>query len=80
MSDAEPKSKDRFQHRDAEMYIAIGIFVFAVGLPVLIGTMYALESPRAAVVNAVCGVVLILVGLASTGYGWLLLLRHRKTQ
>lgn len=56
--------------RDGETSMAVGLFVFAVGLPVVIGTLWALDNPRAAVVNAVCGLVLLAIGGGATWYGW----------
>ncbi|MBI4556987.1 MAG: hypothetical protein HY706_05330 [Candidatus Hydrogenedentes bacterium] len=68
-----------FQQRDGETYIALGIFIDAVGLPVLIGTYWAYQtSVRAAIVNGVCGMVLVLVGVAAMLYGRLLLARSKK--
>lgn len=66
---------ESFQKRDAETYIAIGIFIAAVGVPVLVGTIWAMDRPHAAIVNAVCGAVLCLIGAGCIGYGWLL---HRR--
>ncbi len=65
----EHDAKD-FAKRDGETYIAVGLFIFALGVPVLIGTLWALEKPNAAIVNAVCGAVLTLIGLAAMAYGW----------
>lgn len=75
----EPQKQEPegFEQRDAEMYIAIGIFILAVGIPVLIGTIWAMDRPHAAVVNAVCGAVLCLIGAGCIGYG-LLMNRRRK--
>lgn len=58
--------------RDGETYIAVGLFLVALGIPVLAGTIWALSQPRAAVVNAICGVALLAIGGAAIGYGWLL--------
>lgn len=70
---------DRLEKRDGEMYIALGIFINAVGLPVLIGTYWALQKNfHAAVVNAVCGIVLLLIGFGSMGYGAMLLARNKR--
>ena len=56
--------------RSASRDLAVGLFVLAIGLPVLIGTIWALDNPRAAVVNAICGVVLLAIGAGATWYGW----------
>jgi hypothetical protein len=77
LSDSDRNANIRMEKRDGETYIALGIFIVALGLPVLAGTYWAAQtSVRGAVVNAVCGVVLILIGAASMGYGWLLLNRN----
>ncbi|MBP8128858.1 MAG: hypothetical protein KA184_04695 [Candidatus Hydrogenedentes bacterium] len=73
--ESQKKKTEDFGKRDAETYMAIGIFIMAVGIPVLLGTMWALDRPHAAVVNAICGAVLCLIGAGCIGYGWLL---HRR--
>lgn len=79
LSDSDQNVNIRMEKRDGETYIALGIFVAAIGLPVMVGTYWAYQTNvRAAVVNAVCGIVLSLIGAASMGYGWILLLRHRR--
>lgn len=75
--DKQQKPAISQERRDAEIYVAIGIFVVAVGLPVLIGTIWATSRPSAAVINFVCGVVLLLVGISSMAYGWMLLKKER---
>lgn len=57
--------------RDSETNMAVGLFLFVLSLPVLLGTFWALDRPRAAVVNAVCGGVLFLIGAGVIFYGWL---------
>jgi len=57
--------------RDGETNMAVGLFLFVLGIPVLIGTFWALDRPHAAFVNAVCGGVLILIGAGVIAYGWL---------
>ena len=64
--------------RDGETYIAVGLFLLALGIPVLIGTYWALSRPRAAVVNALCGGVLGLIGLGTIAYGRLIYRRATK--
>ena len=79
LSDSDQNANIRMEKRDGETYVALGIFIVAVGLPVVAGTYWAMQtSYRGAVVNACCGVALILVGVASMGYGMLLLARNKK--
>ena len=73
----EQDARPAFQQRDAETYIAIGLYITAVGIPVIVGTIWAMAHPKAAIVNAVCGIVLTLIGLGCCGYGWILLKRKR---
>ena len=75
----EPRhTKNEMLERDGETGMAVGLFVLALGLPVMLGTLWALETPRAAVVNFVCGLILTLIGLAATAHGWRLFKRARK--
>ena len=77
----EPKhTKNDMLKRDGETGMAVGIFVLALAIPVLIGTLWELDQPRAAVVNFTCGMVLFLVGGGATGYGWMLFKRARKNE
>lgn len=69
---AEEHTATEMMKRDGETYIAVGLFIVALSIPVLIGTIWAMERPHAAVVNAVCGVVLAVVGGGSIAYGWML--------
>lgn len=66
--------------RDGEIYVALGCFIVFVGLPVLAGTYFAYAEGhvRAAVVNLICSLVLLLIGVASILYGRLVLSRHRR--
>jgi len=64
--------------RDSETNMAVGLFLFVLSLPVLLGTLWALDRPRAAVVNAVCGGVLFLIGAGVIFYGWLGIRRAAK--
>jgi hypothetical protein len=70
----------KMMRRDGEIYIALGCFILAVGTPVLIGTYFAQAEGhmRAAVVNLVCSMVLLLIGVASIVYGRLVLARHKR--
>lgn len=75
----EPRhTENEMLMRDGETSMAVGIFVAAIGLPVLIGTIWALENPRAAVVNAICGLVLLGIGGGATWYGWGLYKQAKK--
>ena len=74
----ERHTKNEMLKRDGETGMAVGLFVLALGLPVLFGTLWSLDNPRAAVVNAICGLVLTLVGAGATAYGWKLFKQARK--
>lgn len=71
-------TKNDMVKRDGETGMAVGLFILALAFPVLIGTLYGLDRPRAAVVNFVCGLVLLAIGAGATGYGWILFKRARK--
>lgn len=70
--DSERNRGVQLEHRDAELYIVMGFFIAALGLPVILGTYYALQTGnyRPAIVNFVCGVVMTGIGIASILYGW----------
>jgi hypothetical protein len=74
----ERHTKNEMLERDGETGMAVGLFVLALGLPVMLGTFWALDTPRAAVVNFVCGLVLTLIGIGATAYGWRLFKQARK--
>lgn len=74
----ERHTKNEMLKRDGETGMAVGLFVLALGLPVLLGTIWALDTPRAAIVNAICGLVLVVFGGVATGYGWVLFKRAKK--
>ena len=74
----ERHTKNEMVKRDGETSMAVGLFILALGIPVLIGTLWALDNPRAAVVNAICGFVLILIGDGATAYGWRLFKQAKK--
>jgi len=77
-SDSDKNVNIRMEKRDGETYIALGLFIVAVGLPVLAGTYFAAQTNvRAAIVNVVCAIVLLLIGAGAIGYGKLLLARNR---
>lgn len=75
----EPHSKVDMVQRDGETSMAVGLFVLALGLPVLFATIFALDRPRAAIVNAISGIVLILIGGGATLYGWTLYKRATRS-
>jgi len=78
VTETAAEKADRLERRDGELYVALGLFIGIVGLPVLIGTYWAAQtSERAAIVNAVCGATLLLIAAASMVYGWVIL-RRRK--
>lgn len=56
--------------RDGETNIAVGLFLFALGIPVLLGTLGIDGNVRAATVNAVCGFALLSIGGGWIVYGW----------
>lgn len=64
--------------RDGETYMAVGLFLVALSIPVIIGTFYALARPHAAIVNCICGVVLLAIGAGGVFYGWSLYRRTTK--
>ncbi|MGC8737274.1 MAG: hypothetical protein ACP5UA_01360 [Candidatus Hydrogenedens sp.] len=70
--DNERNQGVQLEHRDAELYIVMGIFVVALGLPVILGTYFSMQASnyRPAVVNFICGVVMTGIGIASILYGW----------
>jgi len=72
--DNERNAGVQLEHRDAELYIAIGIFIVALGLPVIFGTYftYQVGDYRPAVVNLICGVIMTAIGVASIVYGWII--------
>lgn len=75
--DTDRNTGESLQRRDTELYIALGLFLTALGIPVIIGTLFALEAEtyHPAVVNFICGVVLTGIGVAGIVYG---LLRRRN--
>lgn len=66
----EKTSDNDMDKRDGETNIAVGLFLFVLGIPVLLGTFWALDRPHAAFVNAVCGGVLLLLGACVVFHGW----------
>lgn len=71
--DADRNTGVSLEHRDAELYIALGLFLTALGLPVTFGTFFTMQGGdyRAAIVNLICGLVLDLIGIVWMGYGWI---------
>jgi hypothetical protein len=77
-SDSHKNVNIRMEKRDGETYIALGLFILAVGIPVMAGTWFAAQTnTRAAVVNVVCATVLLLIGLVAILYGRRLLTRNK---
>ncbi len=66
----EHTGKD-MRKRDGETNIAVGLFLFALGIPVFLGTFWAMDRPHAALVNAICGAALLLIGAGVIAYGWI---------
>jgi len=66
---AERHTANEMMKRDGETYMAVGAFILALAIPVLLGTYWAMSRPRAAIVNAVCGGVLALIGIGALAYG-----------
>jgi len=78
-SDSDQNVNIRMEKRDGETYVALGLFIVAVGIPVAVGTYFAAQTNmRAAFVNLVCAIVLLLIGGGSIFYGRLLLARNEK--
>lgn len=78
-SDSDKNVNIRMEKRDGETYIALGLFIVAVGIPVVAGTYWAAQTNvRAAIVNIVCAAVLLLIGAASIVYGRILLARNKE--
>ncbi len=78
VSDSDKNVNIRMEKRDGETYVALGLFIVAVGVPVLAGTYFAAQTNvRAATVNVVCAIVLLMIGLGSVAYGRLLLSRNK---
>ena len=80
LSDSDKNVNIRMEKRDGETYIALGLFIVAVGLPVMAGTYWAYQPTniRPAVVNVICAGVLLLIGVASIVYGRVLLARNKR--
>ncbi|MCL4692399.1 MAG: hypothetical protein KJ060_07805 [Candidatus Hydrogenedentes bacterium] len=76
---AEEITATEMMKRDGETYMAVGLFIVALAIPVLIGTLWAWEDRRnAAIVNLGCGTVLGLIGFFGTYYGWKLFKRAKS--
>ena len=79
LSDSDKNVNIRMEKRDGETYIALGLFIVAVGLPVMAGTYWAAKvDVPAAIVNGVCAGVLLLIGAAAITYGRVLLARNKR--
>lgn len=64
--------------RDGETYFAIGLYIFVIGVPVVLGTYFSLSNPRAAVVNFIAGLTLVAGGVLGMVYGEILKKRSAK--
>jgi hypothetical protein len=73
MPDPSDLDSNDYGERDAASIKILGFFFTILGLLVLLGTLGALDNTRAAIVNAVSGLVLALIGAAM-----LLLVKHRS--
>lgn len=80
-SDSHKNVNIRMEKRDGETYVALGIFIVTVGIPVAAGTYWAAQSDvSAAMVNIVCACVLLLIGFGAIGYGRILLARNKRRE
>lgn len=75
--DTERNTGVQLARRDSELYFALGIFIVALGLPVVWGTIYSIQlgNIRAGIVNLVSGLVMVAIGVASIAYGFVI---HRR--
>lgn len=80
--DSTKNTGDNLKARDAELYVVLGVFLVALGLPVVLGTWFAVASGRmhAAVVNAIAGLSLVAMGGGSIFYGLAIKKGLRKRQ
>jgi hypothetical protein len=79
LSDSDKNVNIQMEKRDGETYIALGLFIVAVGIPVVAGTYWAAQTNmRAAIVNLVCSGVLMAIGIGAIVYGRILLVRNKK--
>ncbi len=80
--DSERNTGVQLAQRDSELYFALGIFIVALALPVVLGTYYAYQGGniRPAVVNFISGLVMLGIGSASIVYGWIIRKRIRSGQ
>jgi hypothetical protein len=74
---AERHTVAELMKRDGETYMAVGLFIIALAIPVLIGTLWATERPHAALVNLVAGAILGIIGGCALFYGWKLFKRSK---
>jgi len=81
LSDSDKNVNIRMEKRDGETYVALGLFIVVVGVPVMAGTYWAAKfDTSAAVVNFVCSCVLLAIGFAAITYGRVLLARNKKRE
>ena len=65
----EPEHHLHYTKRDAETQTALGIFISVISIPVLIGTFWSRNDPRAMAINAIAGFVLLAIGIALVVWG-----------
>ena len=68
-NEPRPDRDAELRKRDAETQIALGLFIFVLSLPVLLGTIWA-DRFHAQIVNVIAGVVLLAIGAGLFWYGW----------
>jgi hypothetical protein len=79
LSDSDQNVNIRMEKRDGETYVALGLFIVAVGIPVVAGTYWAAKvDTAAAIVNLVCAGILVLIGGGAIAYGRVLLARNKR--
>ncbi len=66
--------KDLHTKRDAETFLVLGLFLVVLGLPVILGTLWA-DTPIQKVVSVAGGFILSGIGAGFMYYGKLLLKR-----
>ena len=55
LSDSDKNVNIRMEKRDGETYVALGLFIVVVGIPVMAGTYWAAKfDTSAAIVNFLC--------------------------
>jgi hypothetical protein len=67
-SEKKPEQPQGFESRDAETLIALGLFITALAIPVLLGTFWCERAPQM-IVNVISGLVLLGIGVGSLYFG-----------